>query len=172
MGIGRPTATNCDATFHVATFRGQIPARLLDTRLGAATVDGGFAGIGVVWLGGNTDGVTHLDQDAPTPAQPVRPPKWAAVLLSVACTAVAGVLFLPLSTAVAVAAGASVFGQPERGPDEWWFPYAMFVFVTVEVVSVVAAFVLSRRRLRYAALPLVALLALIAMVPVLAWLPT
>ena len=126
----------------------------------------------VVWLGGDTDGVTHLVQDAPTPAQPVRPPKWAAALLSVACTAVAGVLFLPLSTAVAVAAGASLFGQPESGPDEWWFPYAMFVFVTVEVVSVGAAFVLSRRRLRYAALPLLALLALIAMVPVLAWLPT
>lgn len=80
----------------------------------------------VVWLGGDTDGVTHLDQDAPTPAQPVRPPKWAAALLSVACTAVAGVLFLPLSTAVAFAAGASLFGQPESEPDEWWFPYAMF----------------------------------------------
>ena len=116
--------------------------------------------------------MNHLDQDAPTPAQPGRPPKWAAVLLSVACTAVAGVLFLPLSGAVSVAAGASLFGQPERGPDEWWFPYAMFVFVTVELVSVGAAFVLSRGRLRYAALPLVALLALIAMVPVLAWLPT
>ena len=94
------------------------------------------------------------------------------MLASVACTAVAGVLFLPLSTAVAVIAGASLFGQPERGPDEWWFPYTMFVFVTVEIVSVGAAFVLSRRGLRYAALPLVALLALIAIVPVLAWLPT
>ncbi len=48
----------------------------------------------------------------------------------------------------------------------------MFVFVTVELVSVGAAFVLSRGRLRYAALPVVALLVLIAMVPVLAWLPT
>ncbi len=126
----------------------------------------------VVRPGGDTDGVTHLHQDAPRPAQPVRPPKWAAVLLSVACTAVAGALFLPLSTAVAVAAGASLFGQPERGPNEWWFPYAMFVFVTVEVVSVGAAFVLSWRGLRYAALPLLALLALIFLVPVLAWLPT
>ena len=117
--------------------------------------------------------MTHLDDDGgQTPAQPARPPKWSAMLVTVACTAVAGVLFLPLSTAVAVAAGASLFGQPERGPDEWWFPYAMFVFVAVEVASVGAAFVLSRRRLRYAALPLVALLALIALVPVLAWLPT
>lgn len=117
--------------------------------------------------------MTHLDDNGgPTPAQPAHPPKWSAVFVSVACTAVAVVLFLPLSTAVAVAAGASLFGQPERGPDEWWFPYAMFVFVAVEVVSVGAAFVLSRRRLRYASLPLVALLALIALVPVLAWLPT
>ena len=126
----------------------------------------------VTCSGGDTDDMDDLDQDAPKPAQPVRPPKWAAVLLSVACAAVAGVLFLPLSTAVAVAAGASLFGQPERGPDEWWFPYAMIVFVTVEVVAVVAAFVLSRRRLKYAASPLVALLALIAAVPILAWLPT
>ena len=129
--------------------------------------------IKVVCLGADTDGVTHLDHDGgPTRAQPVRPRGRSAVLASVACTAVAGVLFLPLSTAVAVVAGASLFGQPERGPDEWWFPYAIFVFVTVEVVSVGAAFVLSRRRLGYAALPLVALLALIAMVPVLAGLPT
>ena len=48
----------------------------------------------------------------------------------------------------------------------------MFVLVTVEVVSVGAAFVLSWRGLRYAALPLLALLALVFLVPVLAWLPT
>ena len=63
-------------------------------------------------------------------------------------------------------------GQTSGGSRTRWFPYAMFVFVTVEVVSVGAAFVLSWRGLRFAALPLLALLALIFLVPVLAWLPT
>jgi hypothetical protein len=78
------------------------------------------------------------------------------VLLTVASTIVALAGFFLVVVALSFAAGASpgFFGEPPTDADEWWFPYALAWFVAVEVAAVVSAFVLSQRRIGYAALPL------------------
>lgn len=92
-------------------------------------------------------------------------------LLTVVVLLVATPAFVAAGVALQGVAGAGFFSYPVTEPDAWWYPYASAVYIAAEVASVAAAFVLSRRWLPYAMLPLMPPLLLILVFVLLAVLP-
>lgn len=91
---------------------------------------------------------------APKPAQ--------AFLATVAVLVVAVPAFVVVGIALELTAGATLFGPPSSPADAWWYDSASFAYLAAGAASTVAAFVLSRRRMRYALLPFVPTIALTA----------